>query len=66
VKELVPETTGGLWSIILGIAFAVTSLGGAWGFNKLSAEQAWLWAGAAITLILGHQARRALEGKKRE
>ena len=66
MNELMPKTTGGLWSILLGVAFAITGLAGAWGLNQLSAEQAWMWAGAAVTLLLGHQARRALEERKGE
>ena len=66
MNELIPKTTGGIWSVLLGVAFAITGLGGAWGVNQLTPEQSWLWAGAAVSLILGHQARRALEGSKRE
>ena len=67
MRELIPQSTGGWWSILLGIAFAITGLAGAWGFNELSAEQSWLWVGASVTLLLGHQARRAVEeGVKRE
>ena len=63
MKELFPQTTGGIWSILLGIAFAITGLAGAWGVNQLSAEQSWLWVGASVTLLLGHQVRRAVEGR---
>ena len=64
MKELFPKTTGGIWSILLGVAFAITGLAGAWGVNQLSAEQSWFWVGASVTLLLGHQARRAVEERR--